>query len=186
MVFPLKISLVTALLLLAACRSEPIQFHTLMPAQLSGSSKSGAADIRIEGISVPPQVDRPQIVIRQGNSGLAILETQWWAASLVDELRSALVNQLTNSTPQRKLSVRLDVQRFDSIPDQFALLDVKWRLRTTREVNNSLMTCRTTLRSPSGPTIDDLVIAHQDNVKRLAAVISEASGRTSGDCPVER
>ena len=186
MVFPLKISLVTALLLLAACRSDPIQFHTLMPAQLSGSSKSGAADIRIEGISVPPQVDRPQIVIRQGNSGLAILETQWWAASLVDELRSALVDQLTNSTPQRKLSVRLDVQRFDSIPDQFALLDVKWRLRTTGEVNNSLMTCRTTLRSPSGPTIDDLVIAHQDNVKRLAAVISEASGRTSGDCPVER
>lgn len=186
MVFPLKISLVAALLLLPGCRSEPIQFHTLMPAQLSGSSRSGAADIQIEGISVPPQVDRPQMVIRQGNSGLAILETQWWAASLSDELSSALVDQLTNSAPERKLSVRLDVQRFDSIPDQFALLDVKWRLRKTGEVDHALMTCRTTLRSPSGPTIDDLVIAHQDNVKRLAALISEASGGTSGNCPVER
>ncbi|MHC8412569.1 PqiC family protein [Pseudomonas sp. Hz4] len=186
MVLPLKISLLTALLLLAACRSDPIQFHTLMPAHLSGNSRSGAADIQIVGISVPPQVDRPQIVIRQGNSGLAILETQWWAASLVDELRSALVDQLTNSTPSRKLSVRLDVQRFDSIPDQYALLDVKWRLRTTGENDYSLMTCRTTLRSTAGPTIDDLVMAHQDNVKRLAAIISEASGRTSADCPVER
>lgn len=184
MAFQLKITLVTALLLLTACRSDPIQFHTLMPAQPSGNSRTSAADIQIEGLSVPPQVDRPQIVIRQGNSGLAILETQWWAASLVDELRSALVDQMTNNTPQRKLSVRLDVQRFDSIPDQYTLLDVKWRLRTTGEAVNSLVTCRTTLRSPSGPTIDDLVKAHQDNVKRLAAIISEASGRTFGDCPV--
>jgi uncharacterized protein len=77
MVYPLKISLVTALLLLTACRSEPIQFHTLTPAQPSGNSRTSAADIQIEGLSVPPQVDRPQIVIRQGNSGLAILETEW-------------------------------------------------------------------------------------------------------------
>ena len=38
MAFPLKISLVTALLLLTACRSDPIQFHTLTPTQLSGAS----------------------------------------------------------------------------------------------------------------------------------------------------
>ena len=82
---------------------------------------------------MPPQVDRPQIVIRQGNSGLAILETEWWGASLVDELRSALVDQLVNNNPQRKVSVRLDVQRFDSIPGQYALIDVKWRLRNLGE-----------------------------------------------------
>ncbi|MHC8400633.1 PqiC family protein [Pseudomonas sp. MDT1-17] len=183
MAFPLKITVVTALLLLTACRSDPIQFHTLTPAQ-PATAQSNGEEISIEGITVPPQVDRPQIVIREGNSGLAILETQWWAASLVDELRSALVDQLVNSNLQRRVSLRLDVQRFDSIPGQYALIDVKWRLRKTGESNNSLMTCRTTLRSSSGPTIDDLVIAHQDNVKRLAALISEASGRTSGDCPV--
>ena len=89
MAFSLKIGLVTACVLLVACRSDPIQFHTLTPTQLSGTARGNGADIQIEGLSVPPQVDRPQIVIRQGNSGLAILETQWWAASLVDELRSA-------------------------------------------------------------------------------------------------
>src|SRR5690349_10704689 len=128
MAFSLKITLVTALLLLAACRSEPIQFHTLTPAQPSGAS--GGADIQIESITVPPQVDRPQIVIRQGNAGLAILETQWWGASLVDELRSALADQLSNSPVQGKYSVRVDVQRFDSVPGQYALMDVKWRLRS--------------------------------------------------------
>lgn len=184
MVSSLKMTLVTALLLLAACRSEPIQFHTLTPAQLSGTARANGGEILIEGLSVPPQVDRPQIVIRQGNSGLAILETQWWAASLVDELRSALVDQLANSNPQRKVSVRLDVQRFDSIPGQYGLIDVKWRLRNPGEGDNTLITCRSTLQTPSGPSIDDLVVAQQNNVRRLAALINQAASGTQKGCPV--
>ncbi|WP_223430410.1 membrane integrity-associated transporter subunit PqiC [Pseudomonas sp. GL-B-26] len=183
MVYPLKISLVTALLLLAACRGDPIQFHTLTPAQPSGNSRTSAAEIQIEGISVPPQVDRPQIVIRQGNSGMAILETEWWGASLVDELRSALVDQMVNNNPRRNVSVRLDVQRFDSIPGQYALIDVKWRLRNLSEGDAPLLTCRSTLQTPSGPSIDELVAAQQNNVKRLAALISQAAGGTQKGCP---
>ncbi len=183
MAFSLKITLVTALLLLTACRSDPIQFHTLIPAQLGNQSRGGTSEIEIESISVPPQVDRPQIVIRQGNSGLAILETEWWAASLVDELRSAMVDQLLNSHSQRKMSLRLDVQRFDSIPGQYALIDVKWRLRSLGDSDNTLITCRSTLQSPSGPSIDGLVVAHQNNVKRLAAAINQAAGGTSKGCP---
>lgn len=178
MVFPLKITLIAALAVLAACRSDPIQFHTLTPAQLS--SPGSTTDIRIESLIVPPQVDRPQIVVRQGNTGMAILETQWWGASLVDELRSALLDQMVNSNPQRKLSVRLEVQRFDSIPGQYGLIDVKWRLRNGEEI---LMTCRSTLQTPSGPSIDELVAAQQNNVKRLAALISQAASGTRSSCP---
>ena len=178
MVFPLKITLIVALAVLAACRSDPIQFHTLTPAQLS--SPGSTTDIRIESLIVPPQVDRPQIVVREGNTGMAILETQWWGASLVDELRSALLDQMVNSNPQRKLSVRLEVQRFDSIPGQYGLLDVKWRLRNGEEI---LMTCRSTLQTPSGPSIDELVAAQQNNVKRLAALISQAASGTRSICP---
>ena len=178
MVFPLKMTLIAALAVLAACRSDPIQFHTLTPAQLS--SPGSTTDIRIESLIVPPQVDRPQIVVREGNTGMAILETQWWGASLVDELRSALLDQMVNSNPQRKLSVRLEVQRFDSIPGQYGLLDVKWRLRNGEEIQ---MTCRSTLQTPSGPSIDELVAAQQNNVKRLAALISQAASGTRSSCP---
>ncbi|MFJ7108475.1 membrane integrity-associated transporter subunit PqiC [Pseudomonas sp. NPDC098740] len=183
MVYPLKISLVTALLLLAACRSDPIQFHTLIPAQPGLAARSSGAEIQIEGISVPPQVDRPQIVIRQGNSGMAILETEWWAASLVDELRSALVDQMVNANPRHNLSVRVDVQRFDSVPGQYALIDVKWRLRNLSEGDAALVTCRSTLQTPSGASIDELVAAQQNNVKRLAALISQAAGGMQKGCP---
>ena len=183
MAFSHKITLVTALLLLTACRSDPIQFHTLIPAQLSANSRGGAAEIQIEGISVPPQVDRPQIVIRQGNSGMAILETEWWGASLSDELRSALVDQMVNANPRRNVSVRVDVQRFDSVPGQYALIDVKWRLRNLGEGDAGLLTCRNTLQTPSGPSIDELVAAQQNNVKRLAALISQAAVGTQKGCP---
>ena len=130
---------------------------------------------------MPPQVDRPQIVIRQGTNGLAILETQWWGASLADELRSALEDQLSN-TGGSKVSVRIDVQRFDSIPGQYGLIDVKWRLRTVGASDATPLTCRSTLQTPSGPSIDELVAAQQNNVKRLAALISQAAGSPRG-CP---
>ncbi|WP_447764973.1 PqiC family protein [Pseudomonas reinekei] len=182
MAFPLKITLVAALSLLAACRSDPIQFHTLTPAQLTGSSRN-TADIQIESLTVPPQVDRPQIVVRQGNTGMAILETEWWGASLVDELRSALDDQMINNNPQRRLSVRIEVQRFDSVPGQYGLLDVKWRLRTGNGSEDVMETCRSTLQTPSGPSIDELVAAQQNNVKRLAALISQAASGTQKGCP---
>ncbi|MFL1494266.1 membrane integrity-associated transporter subunit PqiC [Pseudomonas antarctica] len=183
MTFPLKITLVAALVLLAACRSEPIAFHTLTPAHWDNSTRAEAAGIRIESISVPPQVDRPQIVIRQGDSGLAILETQWWAASLADELKSALVDQLANSSARQAMSLRVEVQRFDSVPGQYALFDVRWRLRPTGGGDRLALSCRTTLQSPAGPSIDDVVAAHQNNVKRFAALISQTVDTSLQACP---
>ena len=185
MAFPLKLTLVATLSLLAACRSDPIEFHTLTPAQLSGNIKA-ATDIQIEGLTVPPQVDRPQIVVREGNTGMAILETQWWGASLVDELRSALTDQMVNGNPNRKVSVRLEVQRFDSIPGQYGLIDVKWRLRGASGDEDSLLSCRSTLQTPSGPSIDELVAAQQNNVRRLAEVISQAANSAQKGCPSTR
>ena len=61
MALPMKITVLVAFLLLGACRSDPISFHTLVPAQ-PGSGRSGS-EIAIEGITVPPQVDRAQIRI---------------------------------------------------------------------------------------------------------------------------
>ncbi|RON03347.1 hypothetical protein BK659_22845 [Pseudomonas brassicacearum] len=179
----LKVSLLSLAVLLAACRSDPIHYHTLTPAQPATGSPGGA-DIQIERVTVPPQVDRPQIVIRQGNSGLAILETEWWGASLSDELKSALVDQLSGTASQRKVSLRVDVQRFDSVPGHYALVDVKWRLKTAgTDASSAPPTCRTTLQTPAGSTIDDLVGAHQNNVKRLASLISKMASAPLNGCP---
>ena len=181
MSLPLKVSLVGALLLLAACRSDPIHYHTLIPAQ-PATDAQGGANIQFELVSVPPQVDRPQMVIREGSSGLAILETEWWGASLSEELQSALVDQLSSAGNGHKWLLRVEVQRFDTVPGQYALVDAQWRLRSAGS-EASVLTCRTTVQTPAGPTIDDLVVAHQNNVKRLAALISQAAVRPQASCP---
>lgn len=179
MSLPLKVSLVGALLLLAACRSDPIHYHTLIPAQPAADAQGGP-NLQFESVSVPPQVDRPQMVIREGSSGLAILETEWWGASLSEELQSALVDQLSSAGNGHKWLLRVEVQRFDTVPGQYALVDAQWRLRSAgSEV--SALTCRTTVQTPAGPTIDDLVVAHQNNVKRLASAIRQAA--SSARCP---
>lgn len=174
----LKCSLIALVLLLGACRSDPIHYHTLSPAQPAGQPRSGV-DIQIEQVSVPPQVDRTQMVIRQGNSGLAILETEWWGASLSDELHSSLGEQLSNPGAA-KLLLRVDVQRFDSIPGRYSRMDVQWRLRNLGN-EARLLTCRSSLQTPAGSSIDELVAAHQDNVRQFVGLVEQAASRNA--CP---
>jgi uncharacterized lipoprotein YmbA len=181
--FSPKITLITALMLLAACRSEPVHYHTLMPQQTGGAAHSNGMYIEFDAVSVPAQVDRTQIVIRQGNSGLVLLETDWWGASLSEELQSALAAQLINANPPRKLSLRVEVQRFDSVPGQYGLIEATWRLRGIGEGNVSSLTCHSTLQTPSATSIEDLVAAQQNNVKRLAAVIGQAARGSQQSCP---
>ncbi|UZE25753.1 PqiC family protein [Pseudomonas sp. B21-056] len=174
----LKFTLLAVALLLGACRSDPIHYHTLSPAQPTAKPPS-SVDIRVEQVSVPPQVDRPQMVIRQGNSGLAILETEWWGASLADELRSSLEEQLSNPGAPKVL-LRVDVQRFDSVPGQYARMDVQWRLRNLNDEAHAF-TCRNLLQTPAGNTLDELVMAHQNNVRQFVDLIVQAARQKA--CP---
>lgn len=174
----LKSSLPALVLLLSACRGDPIHYHTLSPAQPAAQSSS-SKDIQIEQVSVPPQVDRTQMVIRQGNSGLVIMETEWWGATLADELRSSLDEQLSNPGAPT-LSLRVDVQRFDTVPGQYARMDVQWRLRDLASEARPL-TCHSSLQTPASGSIDELVTAHQQNVRRFVGLVEQAASRQA--CP---
>lgn len=185
---PLRTTLPLAMLclctLLAACRSAQVHYHTLMPlASGPAQTLQHSPNLVIERVTVPPQMDRSQIVVRQGSNGLAILETDWWGASLADELQSALVDQL-NQRPinATRASLRVDVLRFDLVPGRYALIDVKWRLRTgaVDDGQRAELSCQSILRAPAGESIDELVQAQQSNVQKIASMIS-ASG--TGKCP---
>ncbi|MFQ6573845.1 PqiC family protein [Pseudomonas sp. UM16] len=175
-----KFALLGLSLLLAACRSDPIHYHTLIPQQPVPVSK---VDVQLEMISVPPQVDRPQMVIRQSNSSLAILETEWWGASLADELQNALNNQFASNNAQPRLGLRVDVQRFDSLPGQYALFDARWRLRTAGGTEANALNCRSVIQTPAGATIEELVVAHQQNLKRFTELVSQAASSGVSRCP---
>ncbi|MDN7143453.1 membrane integrity-associated transporter subunit PqiC [Pseudomonas sp. JQ170] len=175
-----KFALLGLTLMLAACRSDPIHYHTLIPQQ---PVPVNSVDVQLELISVPPQVDRPQLVIRQSNSSLAILETEWWGASLADELQNALINQFSSNSAQPGLGLRVDIQRFDSVPGQYALFDARWRLRAAGGSDAGALNCRSVIQTPAGPTIEELVVAHQQNIKRFTEQVSQAARGGANRCP---
>jgi uncharacterized lipoprotein YmbA len=179
--------------LLVACRSDPVHYHTLTPL-LSAAPRNvqPGTELQIERVTVPPQVDRSQVVLRQGTHELVILETDWWGASLADELESALINQFSatgnpgSSGNGGKATLRLDVQRFDLVPGQYALLDVKWRIRSgpTGVKTGNELTCQNRFQTPAAsPAIEGLVMAQQENLRQLASVISGVSRSGARRCP---
>lgn len=170
---------------LSACRSEPIHFHTLLPT-FSEQGNPGS-NIVIQALSVPPQVDRAQIVVRQGDSSLAVLETDWWGATLADEMKNALGDQLgpRDAGAMPPLLARVEVRRFDSAPGQYALLDASWRIGDGAADERPALVCAAVLRQSAGDSVDALVSAQQRNIAQLAARIeaSARNWRAGGGCP---
>ncbi|MFJ3077357.1 membrane integrity-associated transporter subunit PqiC [Pseudomonas sp. NPDC087029] len=165
------------LTLLWGCSSTPNNYHTLVPAQ---PVNSGGQPVLVGRVVLPPQVDRPQLVVRQGASGLAILETEWWGANLVDEFRSALQDLLGGPAAGAKALLRVDVQRFDSVPGQYAALDTLWRLKRPGEAE---LTCRTAVQTPADNSINSLVNAQQANLRKLAEAVRAAAVPGRSSCP---
>ena len=165
------------LIWLSGCSSTPNNYHTLVPAQ---PAQGNSQHIMVGRVSLPPQVDRSQLVVRQGASGLAILETEWWGANLVDEFRSALQDMLGGPVAGSTALLRVDVQRFDSVPGQYGSLDTLWRLKKPAEAE---LTCRTSVQTAADNSITSLVNAHQANLRKLAEAVRAAAAPGRSACP---
>jgi len=170
-----NVCVASLLVWLGGCSSTPNNYHTLVPNE---PMRDSGQHIQVTRVVVPPQVDRPQLVVRQGQSGLAILETEWWGANLVDEFRSALQDQLGGPAGSGNAALRVDVQRFDTVPGRYASLDAVWRLKP---VGQAELTCRTSVQTVADNSITSLVNAHQANLRKLAEAVRGSAGR--GSCP---
>jgi uncharacterized lipoprotein YmbA len=180
---------VTAVLaaMLAACSATklPERFHTLLPSERA-TPVAVAAPIYVDvlPVKVPEQVDHTQWVVRQPDDSLLMLEQDRWAAPLQDELRSAVVERLGSqwgAVDVRSVAlptpsvwrIRVDVQRFESIPSREARIESTWSVSTTQGSGVTLV-CRSVLREEvSGAGIVPLAAAHRKAVARLADEIGQ-------------
>jgi uncharacterized lipoprotein YmbA len=138
------------------------------------------------------QVDQPPLVVRQGDGSLAILDAERWGSPLGDEFHDALTGQLERrfgsrdmaglpkDADQPVLSLRTDVRRFESVPGNYALIDVVWTLgqRSTGAKRQSL-TCSSIIRESAGVGMENLVLAHQRAISRLADNIAKTASAWS-------
>jgi uncharacterized protein len=188
-----------AALALAACASAPLHYYTLVaPAAESAggpvapasamSVGSGAPSLPFEllPVSVPAQVDQPQLVVREGGQGVALLGSERWIAPLNDEVRSALSADLARELHSQdvtglpgndkpSLRIKLDVRRFDSQPGSYALIEGAWSVRLLGGQHPAALACTSRINETVGPGYDALVQGHQRAIGVLAAQIATAA-----------
>ncbi|WP_028621276.1 PqiC family protein [Pseudomonas sp. Ant30-3] len=184
------IVLLAAALSLGACSSQSTHYYTLIAPQDAASAAVAQPlfQFNMLPVSIPVQVDQPQVVLRDGDGSLAILESELWGGPLGDEFHDALTGQLERrfgvrdlaglprQSDQPVLSVRTDVRRFESVLNQYALIDVVWNLSlSSRDNKRRNLTCSSVIREPAGAGVKNLVLAHQRAVANLADAIAKTA-----------
>lgn len=195
-----------AALTLAACGgSVPVRYYTLVPpadgyvptaTQAAITAPPAPFQFELLPVSVPAQVDQPQLVVRQGGQGVAVLDGQRWIAPLGDEVRSALSADLARQLHTQDVSglpasgkpvlrIKVDLRRFDSVSGGYALIDAAWSVRPLK--GNTALSCTSRVQETVGEGYDALVQGHQRAMDQLAAQIASAAqvlgaGQTAS-CP---
>lgn len=198
----LKLMVLATALGISACASQPTHYYTLIAPLTSAQPPAKAAAFQFEMLPVimPVQVDQPALVVRQSNGTLTILETERWGAPLGDEFHDALTGQLERhlgvrdlaglpkNSEQPVVSLRTDVRRFESTLGQKATIDVVWNLSLRNgSAKRQGLTCSSVVSEPAGSTMEDLVLAHQRAVGKLAGIIATTARQWaqqgSSSCP---
>lgn len=177
--------------LLAACASAPLHYYTLVaPADESAGGLVAPAPLAAPSlpfellpVGVPAQVDQPQLVVREGGQGVALLGGERWIAPLGDEVRSALSADLARELRSADVSglpgngkpllrIKLDLRRFDSAPGSYALIEAAWSVRLLHGAQPATLACTSRVSEAVGPGYPALVQGHQRALARLAEQIA--------------
>ena len=182
---------------LAGCTSAPVHYYTLATPFVAGAHTTPAPyPFELLPVSVPAQVDVPQLVVRTGGQGMQLLDGRRWVAPLGDEIRGALSADLANvlgvpdmsglpGNGQPRLRIMLDVRRFESVPGDHVLIEAAWSLRRAGDSGRQgVLSCVSLVGAKVGPGYDALVAGHQQALASLATRIAAAArAYEAGDRP---
>lgn len=161
--------------------TAPSRFYTLDVTAASDGAAPAHYGIMVGPVSVPAAVDRPQFVVQTAPNRVDVDEFNRWAAPLNDAVAQVVAGDLVKllGTPNVAASpmanfdpayrVTIDVQRFDSVPGQAALLEAVW---TVRKASGAV--------TRSGRTVAREAV-QGDGFDALAAAHSRALAKMSGD-----
>jgi uncharacterized lipoprotein YmbA len=167
--------------------SPRTHYHTLvapLPPSGAGARALPAPSLQVQvlPVAVPAQVNVPQIVVRNADDSLSVLEYERWIGPLSDEIRDAVALRIEQALAQAAPAaqpvadhtwrVRIDVQRFDSMLGRAASQQLQWSLRATG--GGPALRCHASYEQPVGPGVGALAAGHRALVERLGDVIGQA------------
>ena len=177
---------VTLALSLAACASPPPErFYSLSNGMAPAASVPNPGYyIEVQNVTVPQQVARSQLVVTSAEGRIDLLEQERWSSPPASEIGQALslavsgelgaIDVFRTQPPEKATVYRIstNVQRFESAPGKYALLDAVWSVRLAG--SSQVLTCRSTAREDVAAGYDALVMGHRRALARVAADIAKA------------
>jgi uncharacterized lipoprotein YmbA len=160
------LAVLAAGLALASCtQSQPTRFYTLatLPAAPDEAMPAGTSELTVGvgPVSLPPYLDRPQLVTRAGSNRVVLADFDSWAEPLQGMFARVLAENLTLLLgtddvlllPLRRAmrldyQVEVDVTRFDVDASGNANLDARWWV-FGRDGERLLRSGRSTLAEPT-------------------------------------
>jgi len=173
--------------------TAPSRFYTLGATAASDGTAPVNYPIMVGPVSVPGAVDRPQFVLQAAPNRVDVDEFNRWAAPLNDAIAQVVAGDLVNllGTPNVAAApmanfdpayrVTIDVQRFESVPGQSALVEAVWTVRRT--AGGETRSGRTVAREAvQGDGFDALAAAHSRALAKMSgdiavAIRAEAEGK---------
>jgi len=180
--YVLWIALVPALL--GGCgTSAPARFYTLDPTAAANGASSARFAVVVDPVSIPASVDRPQFVVQTAANRVDVDEFNRWVAPLGDQIAGVVAadlaallgtpNVATAPIPNPDYRVLINVQRFESVRGQTAVLDAVWTVQKAR--NSPPRSGRTIARETvQGEGFDALAAAHSRALATMSADIAAA------------
>jgi uncharacterized protein len=173
----------------AGCASTaaPTHYHSLIAPQApSGVAVKAVAApnvrVHLQPVTLPVQVDVPQIVVRLPDDSMAVLERERWIAPPGDEIHAVVTLRIEQALAQagpvswpaadRSWRVRIEVLRFDSMLGRAASVQVQWSLHAVS--GGTVLRCQANYEQPVGPGVSALVAGHRAVFERLGDAIGQA------------
>ena len=185
--------------LLGSCASTSPRFHTLVPesGRDPGAAVAARHRLEVDPVRIPAQVDRLELVTRLPDGGITIADGERWIAPLADELQTALSVELlrrlggadpVDPTGSDSMTVRLNVERFESALNRYALIEASWHLELKEAGKDVHIVCQTRAYEEVRGGYPEMVRGYQRAVAliadQIATVAQQSVGGAAAQCPV--
>ena len=174
------------IVLLWGCSAAPSRFYTLSTTARASPGGTFPYAVSVGPVTIPPAVDRPQIVSRIGPNQVRIDEFNRWASPLKADIARIVAENLSGQLGSARVTtfpqaaadeaayrVTIDVLSLESVPGKSAAIDALWTVR--RIEDGRVRSGCTSWKEPAvDPGYDALVAAHSRALERLSEDIAQA------------
>jgi len=179
------ISIALMVALVTGCSTAPSKFYSLASTATADGTPATSAAVMVGPVTIPAAVDQPEFVVQVAPNRVQVDEFNRWVSPLGDSISRAVAgdlvvllgtpevasSQLANFVPDYRVTI--DVQRFESIQGQAAVVEAVWTVRKTAggEVRSGRTVARETVQ---GQGFDALAAAHSQAIAKMSGDIAAA------------